>query len=60
MRNSVEERRQKLINKLVALNIYKKEDQKLNQSSYSKLQYEYRNYQAQYHPHGEFNSIHWV
>ncbi len=60
MRNSVETRREKLITKLIALNIYKKEDQTLKQSSFSKLQYEYRKFQAQYHPHGEFTSIHWT
>ncbi|WP_428911512.1 Fur-regulated basic protein FbpA [Niallia sp. Krafla_26] len=59
MRNSIEKRRQKLINKLIAFNMYKEEDQKLYQSSLSKLEFEYRKFQAQYHPHGEFSSIQW-
>ncbi|WP_338472288.1 Fur-regulated basic protein FbpA [Niallia sp. XMNu-256] len=60
MRNSMEQRRQKLINKLVALNVYKEEDARLIQSSFSKLQYEYQQFKAQYHPHGEVGSIHWT
>ncbi|MFZ0446671.1 MAG: Fur-regulated basic protein FbpA [Bacillus sp. (in: firmicutes)] len=59
MRNSVESRRQKLINKLIAFNIYKEDDKMLNKVSLSKLEFEYRKFQSQYHPHGEFNSIQW-
>lgn len=60
MRNSIEKRRQKLINKLIAYNIYKEDDQQLNKSSLSKLEYEYRKFQSQYHPHGEYRSIQWT
>jgi Fur-regulated basic protein A len=59
MRNSVESRRKKLINKLIAFNIYKEDDEMLNKVSLSKLEFEYRKFQLQYHPHGEFNSIQW-
>ena len=60
MRNSIEKRRQKLIDKLIAFNIYQEEDKKLYELSLSKLQYEYRKFQSQYHPHGEFSSIQWT
>lgn len=60
MRNNVEKRRQKLINKLIFLNVYNKEDQQLYEMSLSKLEYEYRRFKLQSHPHGEFESIQWV
>jgi hypothetical protein len=60
MRNNDEKKRQKLINKLIFLNVYKKEDQKLYELSLSKLEYEYRRFKLQNHPHGEFGSIQWV
>ena len=58
--NNVEKKRQKLINKLIFLNVYNKDDQKLYALSLSKLEYEYRRFKLQNHPHGEFGSIHWV
>ena len=60
MRNNIEKRRQKLINKLIFLNVYNKEDQQLYEMSLSKLEYEYRRFKLQSHPHGEFESIQWV
>jgi len=60
MRNNVEKRRQKLINKLIFLNVYNKDDQKLYEMPLSKLEYEYRRFKLQNHPHGEFGSIQWV
>ena len=60
LRNNDEKKRQKLINKLIFLNVYKKEDQKLYELSLSKLEYEYRRFKLQSHPHGEFGSIQWV
>jgi hypothetical protein len=60
MRKNDEKKRQKLINKLIFFNVYKKEDQKLNMLSLSKLEYEYRRFKLQNHPHGEFGSIQWV
>lgn len=59
MRNN-EKKRQKLINKLIFLNVYNKEDQQLYELSLSKLEFEYRRYKLQNHPHGEFGSIQWV
>ena len=60
MRNKDEKKRQKLINKLIFLNVYNREDQQLNELSLSKLEYEYRRFKLQNHPHGEFGSIQWV
>ncbi len=60
MRNSIEKRRQKLINKLVMFNIYKIEGKQLYEVSLSTLQSEYKKIQKHYHPHGEFDSIRWT
>jgi hypothetical protein len=60
MRNNDEKKRQKLINKLIFLNVYNKEDQQLNNLPLSKLENEYRKFKLQNHPHGEFGSIQWV
>lgn len=60
MRNNDEKKRQKLINKLIFLNVYNKEDQQLYKLSLSKLEKEYRGFKLQNHPHGEFGSIQWV
>jgi len=49
---------QKLINKLIFLNLYNK--QQLYEMTLSKLEYEYKRYKSQNHPHGEFGSIKWV
>ncbi|MDP4086682.1 MAG: Fur-regulated basic protein FbpA [Bacillota bacterium] len=58
--NDVEKKRQKLINKLIFLNVYKKEEQQLYELPLSKLEYEYRRFKLENHPHGEFGSIQWV
>ncbi|KKK39116.1 hypothetical protein WQ57_04885 [Mesobacillus campisalis] len=60
MRNSIENRRQKLINKLILLNVYSKEDKQLSDMTLSRLEYEYKRYKLLNHPHGEFGSIQWV
>jgi hypothetical protein len=60
MRNNDEKKRQKLINKLIFLNVYKIEDQQLYEMPLRKLENEYRKYKIQNHPHGEFSSIQWV
>lgn len=60
MRKNDEKKRQKLINKLIFLNVYNKEDQQLNNLPLSKLEYEYKRFKLQNHPHGEFGSIQWV
>lgn len=60
MRNNDEKKRQKLINKLVFLNVYNKDDQRLYELPLWKLANEYRKFKSQNHPHGEFGSIQWV
>ncbi len=60
MRKNDEKKRSKLINKLIFLNVYNKEDQQLYKLPLSKLEYEYRRFKLQNHPHGEFGSIQWV
>ncbi|WP_042355619.1 Fur-regulated basic protein FbpA [Bacillus rubiinfantis] len=60
MRHSVDKRRQKLINKLIFFNVFSKEDKKLYEWPLSKLEYEYRRFKLENHPHGEFSSIQWV
>lgn len=60
MRKNEEKKRQKLINKLIFLNIYNKEDQQLYNLPLSKLENEYRRFKLQHHPHGEFGSIKFV
>jgi len=57
MRNKDEKKRQKLINKLIFLNLYKIEDQQLYEMSLAKLEKEYRRYKSLNHPHSEFGSI---
>ncbi|MFC4798395.1 Fur-regulated basic protein FbpA [Neobacillus sp. GCM10023253] len=57
MRNNDEKKRQKLINKLIFLNVYNKEDQNLYGMTLRKLESEYRRYKLVNHPHGEFGSI---
>lgn len=60
MKNKDEKKRQKLINKLIFLNVYNREDHKPYELPLSKLEFEYRRYKLQNHPHGEFGSIQWV
>lgn len=60
MKNNVEKKRQKLINKLIFFNVYKKEDKPLYELPLSRLEYEYKRYKLQNHPHGEFDSIQWI
>ncbi|MEH7076316.1 Fur-regulated basic protein FbpA [Neobacillus drentensis] len=60
MRNNEEKERQKLINKLIFLNVYNKDDEQLDKLPLAKLKYEYRRFKVQNHPHGEFGSIQWV
>lgn len=58
--NNKEKRRQKLINLLILFNVYKKDDKLLQEMTLAKLEYEYRRYSLQSHPHGEFGLIQWV
>ena len=60
MNKTNEKKRQKLINKLIFLNVYNKEDKQLYELPVKLLEYEYRKIKLQNHPHGEFGSIQWV
>ncbi|ETI66242.1 Fur-regulated basic protein FbpA [Neobacillus vireti] len=60
MKTNVEKKRQKLINKLIFFNVYKKEDKTLYELPLSSLENEYKRYKLQNHPHGEFGSIQWI
>ncbi|WML52510.1 Fur-regulated basic protein FbpA [Neobacillus sp. PS3-12] len=60
MRKNEEKKRTKLINKLIFFNVYNKDDQQLYDWPLWKLEYEYRRYKLENHPHGEFGSIQWV
>jgi len=60
MRNSIEKRREKLIDKLIRYNLFSKDDKNLISLTLSELEYEYRKFKVQNHPHGEFGSIRWT
>jgi hypothetical protein len=57
-RKAVEDRRKILIDKLIAFNVYKKEDRHLFELSLTELENEYRKLQH-IHPHSNFGSIRW-
>lgn len=59
LRKGVEERRKKLIEKLIAYDVYKKDDEHLYGLLLSELESEYRKLQSQAHPHDTFGSIKW-
>lgn len=56
---AIEGRRKRLIDKLIAFNVYKKEDKHLFELTLSELENEYREFLSKSHPHGEFGSIKW-
>lgn len=60
LRKAVENRRKKLIDKLIAFKIYKKDDKHLFELSLSELENEYRTLQSYCHPHSDFGSIQWT
>jgi hypothetical protein len=60
LRKAVEDKRKRLIDQLIALNVYKKEDKYLFELTLTELENEYRRFQSQGHPHGDFGSIQWT
>jgi hypothetical protein len=60
LRQAVENRRNELINKLIAFGIYKKQEKQLFELSLSELECEYKQFIEDLHPHSEMDSIHWV
>lgn len=57
LRNAVENKRKKLIKKLIAYNVYKKEDKHLFELSLTDIENEYRKFQSISHPHSDIGSI---
>jgi len=57
LREAVENKRKKLIEKLIAFNVYKREDKHLFELSLTELQNEYKAYKSMQHPHCNFGSI---
>ncbi|KHD84728.1 Fur-regulated basic protein FbpA [Heyndrickxia ginsengihumi] len=60
LHQAVENRRNELINKLIAFDIYKKEGKHLFELTLSELEAEYKALQSNFHPHCEVESIHWI
>lgn len=58
-RKAVENRRKKLINKLISFKVYQKEDKRLLDLTLTELENEYLRFQSQAHPHCNFESIQW-
>ncbi|MGJ7912674.1 Fur-regulated basic protein FbpA [Neobacillus sp. LXY-1] len=58
LRNAVEKKRRKIIEKLIAFDVYEKEDHFLYEFSLTELEHEYRRFRALNHPHTNFSSIH--
>ena len=59
LRKAVEDRRKKLIDKLIAYKVYKKDDKHLFELSLTELEKEYKNFQSYCHPHNDFGSLQW-
>jgi hypothetical protein len=57
LRNAVENKRKKLIRKLIAYNVYKKEDKHLFELSLTDLENEYRKFKSLSPPHSDIGSI---
>ena len=57
LRKAVEDKRKRLIDKLIAFKVYRKEDKHLFELTLTVLENEYRRFQSQCHPHGDFGSI---
>jgi hypothetical protein len=57
LRDAVENKRKKLIEKLIAFNVYKKEDKHLFELSLTDLENEFKAFKATQHPHCNFGSI---
>lgn len=60
LRTAVEDRRKKLIDKLIAYQIYKKDDKYFLELSLTELENEYRTFRSYCHPHNDFGSIKWT
>ncbi|GKU84716.1 Fur-regulated basic protein FbpA [Niallia sp. NCCP-28] len=52
-------RKEKLINRLIALKVYKKEDKHLYEMSVKELEFQFRMAIAKNHPHSDMGSLRW-
>ncbi|WP_409300366.1 Fur-regulated basic protein FbpA [Peribacillus sp. SCS-155] len=55
--NAVERKRQKLIELLIMFNEYDREENPLTKLTLTELEQEYKRFQHNNHPHGDFGSI---
>lgn len=56
-RKSLEKRRKRLIDKLIAFDVYKKEDKHLFELSLTELEYEFKRFISENHPHSDMGSL---
>ncbi|NRD79163.1 Fur-regulated basic protein FbpA [Bacillus sp. BRMEA1] len=59
LQKAIENRRNKLIDKLIAFSVYKKEDKHLFELSLSELEDEYRKFKSICHPHFDLGALRW-
>ncbi|MCU9612351.1 Fur-regulated basic protein FbpA [Caldibacillus lycopersici] len=58
-RKNSEDKRTKIIDKLIAFQVYKSEDKHLYELTLPELETEYSKYFSNCHPHGEYSSLQW-
>jgi Fur-regulated basic protein A len=56
---TLQKRRNELVNKLIVHNIFKKGDKQLFELTLQELENEYKYIQKECHPHSDVGSIHW-
>lgn len=59
LQESIHNRKNELINKLIVHNIFKKGDKQLFELTLQELEDEYKYLQKECHPHSDVGSIHW-
>ncbi|TMU87537.1 Fur-regulated basic protein FbpA [Bacillus sp. BHET2] len=59
LQDTLHKRRNELINKLIAHNLFKKGDKQLFELTLKELEEEYKYIQEECHPHNDVGSIHW-
>lgn len=58
-RKAMEERRQEIIDRLIVLDVYKKDDKHLFELTLTELDQAYKEVEKNSHPHGNLRSIKW-
>lgn len=56
-RKSLEQRRKRVIDQLIAFDVYKREDKHLFELSLTELEFEYRRFMTENHPHSNIGSL---